>query len=190
MKAVVVYESMYGNTHLIADAIAAGLREREDAGVSVVSVDGATPRLLGNADLVVVGGPTHAHGMSRATTRKAAIAAANKPENPLEVDPDAEGPGLREWFDALDGHAALPANAAAFDTRLDAKPVLTGRASKGIARRLRHAGCALVADPESFLVTTADHLADHEEQRAREWGARLAAAPELGRVGEVSPSPG
>ena len=28
MKAVVVYESMYGNTHLVADAIGAGLRER------------------------------------------------------------------------------------------------------------------------------------------------------------------
>ena len=169
MKAVVVYESMYGNTHLVADAIGAGLRERAGANdeIVVLPVGAATPLVLGGADLVVVGGPTHAHGMSRPTTRKAAVAAANKPESPLDVDADAEGPGLRDWFDALDGLGALPTCAAAFDTRLDAKPVLTGRASKGIARRLRGAGCDLVTDPESFLVTKGDHLADDEEQRAR-----------------------
>jgi hypothetical protein len=184
MKAVVVYESMYGNTHLVADAIGAGLRERAAANdaIVVVPVGAATPQVLAGADLVVVGGPTHAHGMSRVTTRKAAVAAAEKPESPLEVDPDAEGPGLREWFDSLDGLGALPTQAAAFDTRMDAPPLLTGRASQGIARRLRNAGCHLVAVPESFLVTKGDHLADHEEQHARGWGADLVIAPELRKL--------
>ena len=81
MRAVVVYESMYGNTHLVADAIGAGLRTGFD--VSVVPVSQASPAVLADADLVVVGGPTHAHGMSRAATRKAAVQAADKPVSPL-----------------------------------------------------------------------------------------------------------
>ena len=32
MRALVVYESMYGNTHLVAEAIARGLRPRPGAG--------------------------------------------------------------------------------------------------------------------------------------------------------------
>jgi hypothetical protein len=171
MKAVVIYESMYGNTHLVAEAIASGLRD--EAEVTVVPVDGADAELLAGADLVVVGGPTHVHGMSRESTRKAAVEAAQKPDSDLEVEPDAEGPGLREWFDAV---GPLSTKAAAFDTRLEAPAVITGRASKGIAKRLRDHGCTLVADPESFLVTKENHLLDHEEAHAREWGAQLATA--------------
>ena len=99
MRAVVVYESMYGNTHLVADAIGAGLGTAYD--VSVVPVSHAGPEVVAGAGLVVVGGPTHAHGMSRAGTRKAAVEAANKPVSPLEVEPDALGPGLRDWFSSL-----------------------------------------------------------------------------------------
>jgi flavodoxin len=176
---LVVYESMYGNTHLVTDAIADGLRQA-DADVVVVPVDdatedviaGATEDVIAGADLVVVGGPTHAHGMSRTSTREAAVVAARKPESPLEIDADAEGPGLRDWFDSLD---RLTTPAAAFDTRFKAPAALTGRASKGIAKRLRRHGCSLIAEPESFLVTKQDHLVDDEETRAREWGTRLAA---------------
>src|SRR5689334_10279090 len=101
MRAVVVYESMYGNTHLIADAIGAGLEAAFD--VRVVPVSHAGPELIADVDLVVVGGPTHVHGMSRASTRKAAVQAADKPVGGLTVEPDALGPGLREWFGSL-GH--------------------------------------------------------------------------------------
>src|SRR5512140_2757465 len=94
MRAVVVYESMYGNTHLIADAIGAGLESAFD--VRIVPVSHAGPEVIADADLVVVGGPTHAHGMSRASTRKAAVQAADKPVGGLTVEPDALGPGLRE----------------------------------------------------------------------------------------------
>jgi len=170
MKAVVVYESMYGNTHLIADAIAEGLRPHGD--VVVVPVDHADGTLVADADLVVVGGPTHAHGMSHESTRKAAAEAAGKPGADLELDPDAEGPGLRDWFESLAGVT----KAAAFDTRVDVPAAFGGRASKGIARRLRHQGAKLVADPESFFVTKQTHLEPHEADRAREWGAGLAVA--------------
>jgi len=56
MRAIVVYESMYGNTHLVAGAIGAGLSTLFD--VSVVPVAQADPAVLAGADLVVVGGPT------------------------------------------------------------------------------------------------------------------------------------
>lgn len=173
MRALVVYESMYGNTHLIADAIAEGLAPLGD--VDVVAVHDATSDALTGADLVVVGGPTHVHGMSTSMSRKAALEDAAKPERDLDVDPDAEGPGLRDWFDAV---AELPPRAAAFDTRMDGPAVVTGRASKGIAKRLRKHGCEFVAEPTSFLVTKENHLVDDEREHARAWGAALAAAIE------------
>jgi hypothetical protein len=171
MRAVVVYESMYGNTHLVADAIGQGLAAAYQ--VDVVPVDRADRQILEHADLVVVGGPTHGHGMSRASTREAAVADAHKPDSELTLDPDAEGPGLRDWFAAL---PALHAKAAAFDTRVDLPAVLTGRASKGIGRRLRQHGLNLVVEPESFLVTKGNQLEPDETTRAERWGRQVADA--------------
>jgi hypothetical protein len=172
MKAVVVYESMFGNTHLIADEIANGLRDGGVDDVLVVQVGAADADTLADADLVVVGGPTHVHGMSRESTRKAAVEMAEKPDSDVTMEPDAEGEGLREWFDDFAGAIA---NAAAFDTRAAIPAAMSGRASKGIAKRLRAHGATLVVDPESFLVSKENHLLDHEAEHARAWGARLAA---------------
>jgi hypothetical protein len=175
-KAVVVYESMYGNTHLIADAVAEGVAEAvgpSGDGVVVVAVEHADDEVLAGVDLLVVGGPTHVHGMSRARTRDAAAEAARKPGSDLELDPDAEGAGLREWFDTL---GPVAADAAAFDTRMKGPQAITGRASKGIAKRLRDHGCTVVVEPESFLVTKENHLLDDEVAHARDWGSRLVAA--------------
>jgi hypothetical protein len=55
-------------------------------------------------------------------------------------------------------------------------PAITGRASKGIAKRLRAHGFDVVAEPESFIVTKENHLEDHEIEHAQEWGAGLVAA--------------
>ena len=169
MRAVVVYESMYGNTHLVADAIGAGLSAGFD--VSVVPVSQVSQATLADADLIVVGGPTHAHGMTRTVTREAAVKAADKPAGGLTVEPDALGPGLREWFGSL---GQYPVKAAAFDTRMHGPAVLTGRASKGVARLLLAHGFDVAAEPQSFLVTKQDRLKLHETARAREWGTRLA----------------
>jgi hypothetical protein len=171
MRAVVVYESMYGNTHLIADAIGAGLGTAFD--VRVVAVSQAAADVIAGADLVVVGGPTHAHGMSRASTRKAAVQAADKPVGGLMVEPDALGPGLRGWFGSL---GRYPVKAAAFDTRIHGPAALTGRAAKGVTRLLREHGFDVVAEPESFLVTKQDRLEPHEQDRARDWGTKLAVS--------------
>jgi hypothetical protein len=169
MKAVVVYESMYGNTHQVATAIGDGLGAQAD--VLVVPVDEASSMLVDGADLLVVGGPTHVHGMSRTSTRAAAVGASEKPGQDLAIEPNAAGPGLREWFAGLPG---LHVDAAAFDTRMHGPVSLTGRASKGIAKALRTHGASLVAEPESFIVTRQNRLEDHEAQRARAWGAELA----------------
>jgi flavorubredoxin len=59
------------NTHRIAEAIARGLRSAYV--VKVVSVAGARYEHVGRYDLIVAGGPTHAHGMSRPDTQEAAI---------------------------------------------------------------------------------------------------------------------
>ncbi len=176
MRAVVVYESMYGNTHLVADAIGAGLGTAFD--VTVVPVSQAAPPVLAGADLMVVGGPTHVHGMSRASTRKAAVQAADKPGSGLKAEPDAQGPGLREWFSSL---GRVPVKAAAFDTRYDGPVAFTGQASKRVARLLRAHGFSAAIQTESFLVTKQNQLVAGESARAREWGTKLAAGLGPGR---------
>lgn len=162
---------MYGNTHTVANEIAEGLRAVGEA--TEVPRGEASSELVASADLVVVGGPTPAHGLTSKTSRKGAVEAAEKDPS-LDVEPDAEGPGIRDWFHALSEIDNTPA--AAFDTRVDAKPALTGRASKGIARRLRHHGFALVVEPESFLVDKDSHLEPGEAERARQWGVTLGRA--------------
>ena len=170
MRAVVVYESMYGNTRHVAEAIGAGLEPA--CSVTVVPVSEVTPESLASAGLVVVGGPTHVHGMSRAATRKSAVEAAGKPGSGLELDPDAPGPGLREWLASLGRYQA---RGAAFDTRMHGPAALTGQASKGVARSLRAHGFDMAAKPESFLVTKDNRLEPEEASRARAWGGALAA---------------
>jgi Flavodoxin len=169
MRAVVVYESMYGNTHAVAEAIGEGLRGPWD--VTVVPVGRAGPDLLDGVALVVVGGPTHVHGMSRPRSRAAAAEAAHKPGSTVNLEEGAEGPGVRDWLAAL-GHVNVLA--AAFDTRAHGPAMFTGRASKGISLELGRHGAHLVAGPESFLMD-GEHLEAGEEARARRWGEQLAA---------------
>ncbi len=170
VRAVIIYESMFGNTHAIADAIAKGLESLDN--VVVVPVGEAGRERLGDADLLVVGGPTHFHGMSRTGTRKGAVATARNPKNDLVLDHDAQGPGVRDWLRSLGhGHTKF----ATFDTRFKGPAVLRGRASKVMSRRLRRHGYEIVARPESFFVTLKNHVEPGEEARAQEWGKRLAA---------------
>ncbi len=171
MRALIVYESIYGNTHVVANHIAEGLREHFD--VDVVPVGEATAARVAAADLLVVGGPTHIHGMSSTRSRQAGRDAAQKPGHEIDLDPDAEGEGLRDWFHVLP--ATAPRAAAAFDTRYDATAVLTGRASRGIGGRLTELGFHLVAQPESFLVDKENHLLAGESDRAETWAASLVA---------------
>lgn len=170
MRAVVVYESMYGNTRQVAEAIGEGLRPVHD--VVVVPVRDAGPEVVADAQILVVGGPTHAHGMSRGRTRQAAAENAGKPEKPVVLEEGATGPGVREWLTSLEYPNVF---AASFDTRVRMSPVVTGRASKGIDRELGRHGVHRIAEPESFFVTKEDTLEAGEAARARRWGEQLAA---------------
>ncbi len=170
MNAHVVYESMYGNTHRIAEAIAEGLEEMGE--VLVGPTAKATPDVVAGVDLLVVGGPTHMHGMSKAASRRAAIETAEK-SDAIEADPDATVEGLRAWFKTLP--EAKGRSAAAFDTRAEGPPLLTGSAAKGITKLLRRHHYEVIGDPGSFLVEDSEGpLKEGELERARRWGADLA----------------
>jgi hypothetical protein len=166
-RALIIYESMYGNTEQIARAIGDGLAET--MAVDVVEVGAAPTRLPPDVSLIVVGGPTHAFGMSRPATR---VDAAKQAQTPLV----SAGLGVREWLDLLEPAAPLP-TAAAYDTHVDHPKLLrhVGSAAAAIAKHLDKLGLELVAEPEHFWVSgTLGPLAAGELQRAREFGQSLA----------------
>ncbi|MFJ9770605.1 flavodoxin family protein [Kitasatospora sp. NPDC101157] len=176
MHTVIVYESMYGDTREIAEAIAEGVH-RADPGAAVdcVPVAEADAELTRSADLLVVGGPTHMHGMSSGLSRRmAAMAEAHqegREEAAAEARETAEGPGLRAWFHDLP-ESGDGVHAAAFDTRVDMPRA--GGAANGIAHRLSHRHYDVVAEPEGFIVERNDGpLRAGELDRARAWGAEL-----------------
>jgi flavodoxin len=158
MKAVVLYESLFGNTEAVARAIADGLAPIGEA--TVFRLGEASKEVAEEADLVVLGGPTHGWGMTKPGSRKR---------------PNREGyaVGAREWL--AGSQQAAGKLAAAFDTRFGKPRWLTGSAALRIARRLRRSGYRLVLPPESFFVEhTEGPLREGEEDRARAWGAELA----------------
>ena len=169
MKSLVVFESMYGNTRAIAEAIALELAALGPA--EAVPAGEATSAKVADADFLVVGAPTHVHTIPSARTRKAALA---EHSGELQIDPSASGPGIREWLEELP-RLGTPRYAAVFDTRIDIVALLSGRASRAIGRRLHRRGYVLIADPESFLVDKQSHLIDTEVMRARQWGTGLTA---------------
>jgi hypothetical protein len=166
-RALVIYESMYGNTEQIARAIGDGLAERMT--VDVVEVGTARTTLAPDVWLIVVGGPTHAFGMSRPGTREAA---AKEAESTLV----SSGIGVREWLEGLEPPAELPV-AAAYDTHVDHPKLLrhVGSAAAAITKRLEKLGIETVAEPEHFWVAgTQGPLRDGELQRAHAFGRSLA----------------
>ncbi|HEX5332511.1 MAG TPA: flavodoxin/nitric oxide synthase [Cellulomonas sp.] len=172
MRAVVVVESMFGNTRQIAEAIADGLRPAVEA--EVVDV-GAAPEVIDpDVGLLVVGGPTHAFGMSRPTSRAQALQEAGTHDGSPDV-------GMREWLEHLDpvGPGVLTAT---FDTRMKSR--WAGSAAASASKLLRRRGVQTLAPSHSFVVTDKPGpLAPGELDRARAWGAelaRLAGTPAAG----------
>lgn len=109
MRALVVYESLFGNTEAVARAVAAGLASPHVSAVDVVEVHDAPASVPAGVDLVVVGGPTHAFGLTRAGTRADAMRRSRT------AAPARATIGLREWLDGLAPAADRLAVAATFD---------------------------------------------------------------------------
>ncbi len=165
MKAVVVYESHWGNTAAIARAIAEGI----GCDARALTTDEAVGRELTGADLVVAGAPVMAFGLPREAMRDK-VAESDGAAAP----PDVSHPVLRTWLDGLP--RASHVRAAAFDTRMRWTP----RGAYGtIESKLRHAGYDIAAKGRGFVVQgTYGPLRDGELDRARAWGRELAGLVE------------
>lgn len=162
MRALIVVESLSGNTQAVGEAIAAGLAPTLQAEVVHVAAGLAVPRGI---EALIVGGPTHAHGMSRASTRKSPQAHA--PQSAIPT-------GVREWLAGLTPQPVIAG--FAFDTRVHKPRWLTGSAAVQIGRRLGTLGLGRPLPPESFFVHGTPAVLDEGElARARAWGVEIAA---------------
>jgi flavodoxin len=178
MRALVVFESMFGNTEAVARAVADGLSAR--LRVDVVAVTDAPRVLDDDLDLLVVGGPTHAFGMSRERTRRAAVEQGARPVT-------SPACGLREWVSGVRPATGAGPAVATFDTRIRKRGV-PGSAARGAMRRLRGLGLRPAGPACSFFVTdTSGPLGNGELDRARAWGEWLAT--ERSAPGEVGAAP-
>jgi len=159
MNSIVIYASHYGNTRKVAEAIASGLQTRGT--VKVFQVDSAPAEFPEGTDLLVVGGPTEVHGMTRPMVR---------------------------FFDRMQPDVLAGIATAAFDTRLRWPRWLSGSAGAGIASRLRHFGARVVVPAESFFVegSASDkdgktpELVTGELERAAAWAILVADTLTMG----------
>ncbi len=147
MNALVIYDTKFGNTERIAKAIGATLRETADVEVLPFAELGTVPA---GTDLLLVGGPTHAHGID---------------------------PAFKAFIDSLLPDAVDGVAVATFDTRFRMPVMVSGSAARGIAKRFERKGARIVAEPESFFIAHSEGpLAEGEEARAGAWARELADA--------------
>lgn len=162
MDAVVVYESLWGNTAEVARAVAEGL----GAGARALRVDEAGPAEIAGAGLIVAGAPVFGFKLSSHKMRDGIR--TNPGKGPA---PDLSCPLLRDWLETL---PRGDAHCAAFDTRARGP---FGKGAPEIMRLLEARGYRRVAGPEGFIVRGSHGpLKKGEAERARAWGEVLARA--------------
>ena len=155
MKALVIYESFFGNTENIARAVGEALGEQME--VEVQKVGDVQPGQLKGLDLLVVGAPTRGFRPS---------------------------PDVSHFLKNLPAQSLKGVKAAAFDTRILEEDVNSrvfrflvryfGYAAKPIAQRLRKKGADLVISPEGFCVEdTEGPLKEGELERAAAWAKHI-----------------
>ena len=167
-SALVVFESMFGNTARAARAVAQGL-EKAGMDVEVVDVRSAPVVLPPDLDLLVVGAPTHAFGLSRPATRTDAVRQGASP-----------GPrrhrSTRVARRACEVAPESSTLVAAFDTHASRVRWLPQAASASILRLARRRGLEPVGRHLGLVVNDVKGpLADGERERATEFGEHIAA---------------
>jgi len=162
MKAVVVFESLWGNTAAVAHAVADGL----GSGTRCLTTDEASREAIADADLIVAGAPVLGFSLGREQMR--ATIARDEADAPRP--PDLSHPSLRSWLEALPRGTG---RSAAFETRIWWSP----RGATGdIETRLEQAGYRPIAKSKKFVVGGKyGPLREGELERARHWGEELAA---------------
>lgn len=166
MTSLVVYESMFGSSKAVAEAVATALEPAGPVRLVEVGALAAEPggmTVPPDVSLLVVGGPTHAFSMTRPSTRQDAVR-----EFGSAISADY---GVREWLEA----ASLPPGlaCAAFDTKV-LKPNLPGSAGKGIDKGLRKLGGRPVVRARTFTVHgKAGGLVEGQLEAATAWGTEL-----------------
>jgi len=158
MDVLIIYDTVHGNTEQLARAMARALEQ--GAEVRLARVEEMARLDPDGADLVIVGGPTHKHGMSVR---------------------------INDAFKASGRGALQGKKAGAFDTRYRMPAWLSGSAARGIASNLSKLGARLIAPPESFFIERdlppegtkrrheLERLESGELERAAKWAASLLA---------------
>jgi flavodoxin I len=158
MKALVVYDSVFGNTEKVAQAIGQALGSPED--VKVVQASDAKPEQLVGLTLLIVGSPTRQFSPTGATTG---------------------------FLKSVPKHGLKGVKVAAFDTRFTESAIekvrilaffvkIFGYAAKPTADRLQKKGGELVVPPEGFYVgDTEGPLLEGELERAADWARQIIA---------------
>jgi flavodoxin I len=158
MKAVVVYDSAYGNTEKVARAIGQALGAAED--VTIVRIGETKPEQLVGLTLLAVGSPTQKF-------------------SPLGT--------ITNFLKRLPQNALEGVKVAAFDTRLPESRIeeirilaffvrIFGYAAQPIANRLAKKGGELAIPPEGFYVSdTEGPLLEGELERAADWARQIVA---------------
>lgn len=167
MKVLVVYDSLYGNTAKIAQAIRSALGDALDAPehVALLAVGEVQVEDLAGLDLLVVGSPTQRFRPTMATSA---------------------------FLKSIAKNALKGINVAAFDTRFTEEEIkstgwflssmvdIFGYAAQPIADRLEKKGGVLVMAPEGFYVDGMEGpLSEGEIERAADWARRVLQSTHL-----------
>ena len=158
MKALIIYDSMFGNTERVAQAMATALTDKSE--VVARRIGDVQPAAFTGLDLLIVGSPTQGF---RPT------------------------PAIKKLLDALPAQGLQGVKVAAFDTRIAIEEVgslfltvmvnLFGYAAKPIANRLQKKAGELIAAPEGFIVKGKEGpLQEGELERAAQWARQLTTA--------------
>lgn len=145
MNTLIIYDSTFGNTAQLAQAMADKLGEHGTARIALANEAGLTE--VDGIDLLLVGGPTQLHGMS---------------------------PNMKTLLKSLPRRSLQGIYAGTFDTRYHMSAWKSGSAGHAIASRLKKTGVSLVVEPESFFVTEREGpLEEGERERAANWAEEI-----------------